>query len=171
MGLFCWQHIMSLFPLRRQSLASLFKHWPPMPDSRAVCLNGDIAISGFFTVLILRNAIQPRGSRFYVGVSWNRAYRSIPLILFPCLWKNCGKWKIMETWSVCQWVELGILQVNHGDKPWQTMTSFSTNRVALEIVVDISETSFGAVLSPVTSIVTVTFNAAQTLNEMGAKHC
>ena len=72
MGLFCWQHIMSLWtpspllPLRRQSLASLFKHWPPMPNSRAVCLNGDIAISGLFAVLILRNGIQPRGSRFYV---------------------------------------------------------------------------------------------------------
>ena len=120
MGLFCWQHIMSLFPLRRQSLASLFKHWPPMPDSRAVCLNWDIAISGLFTVLILRNAIQPRGSRFYVGVSWIEHTAAYPSYFSMCVEKcveNGKSWKHDQRVS-----ELGILQVNHGtnhDKPWQ----------------------------------------------------
>ena len=130
MGLFCWQHIMSLWtpspllPLRRQSLASLFKHWPPMPDSRAVCLNGDIAISGLFAVLILRNAIQPRGSRFYVTmwvcleIEHTAAYPSYFFHVCGKCVENGKKWKIMETWSVCQWVELGIPEVNHGDKPW-----------------------------------------------------
>ena len=181
MGLFCWQHIMSLWtpspllPLRRQSLASLFKHWPPMPDSRAVCLNGDIAISGLFAVLILRNAIQPRGSRFYVTmwvcleIEHTAAYPSIPLIFFPCVWKMCGKWKKMENNGNMISVSVSGVGDTWGESWGQTMTCFSTNRVALGIVVDISETSFGAVLSSVTSIVTViTFNAAaQSFNEMG----
>ena len=172
MGLFCWQHIMSLWtpspllPLRRQSLASLFKHWPPMPNSRAVCLNGDIAISGLFAVLILRNGIQPRGSRFYVTmwvcleIEHTAAYPSYFFHVCGKCVENGKKWKIMETWSVGD---------TWGESWGQTMTCFSTNRVALGIVVDISETSFGAVLSSVTSIVTViTFNAAaQSFNEMG----